>query len=312
MSQRPDERMERGAAQDPLAPTSADRRPWWRWPLDAVLVIALVLLISFLGSLVPEPEPQAVEDVVLDFIPFDEPPIEEAPAAVEDDAGLEVEEETQEPEPEPEPEPTPPEPTPEPPREREPRPEPPAPVDLPEGNPQPLQEDERPIRIGLEAQSFDESEGADGPAFAAGDTARGGRPSTRSADERRAVAGASETGTGDSPAREAERPTARPRRGSGGSGNSRASLRRGISRTVPYPSAARERGIEASCTARIRIGADGAIEEVSAVSCDESGHGFEDALERHIRANFRFDPETVEGVPQATEIRWRHDFRIDS
>lgn len=302
---------------DPLGPALADKRPWWRWPVDTAAVALLLLGSVWVLSHMPEVETSGPEDRVLDFIPIESPPAEDIPVATEppDEEAPGEELPIEEPEPEvpeppaPDPEPTPPEPTP--PRETPPA-QPPQPLDLPEGNPRPLQEDERPIRIGLEAQSFDESGASDGPTFAVGDTARGGRPSTRSADERRAVAGASETGTGDEPARESARPEARPQRGRGGTGTTRAALQRGVSRTVPYPSSARDRGVESTCTARIKIGDDGTVQDVSSVSCDEAGYGFEEALERHIRANFRFDPERVDGVAQPTEIRWRHDFRIDN
>lgn len=303
---------------DALAPSSADQRPWWRWPVDTAAVAALLIggvwfvsrMTEDAAPLAPPPPMELVEFEVV------ERPLEEAPPVdAADDEALAVDTDAPvEPEPEPEPLPEPEPPVERPPREivSPPTSQPPQPADVPEGNPRPLEADERPLRIGLDAQSMAEGDAGDAPAFATGDSARGGRPSTRSPGEGRPVVGASEDGTGTTPAQESGRPTARPRRGSGGEGTSRAALQRGVSRTVPYPASARDRGIEATCTARIRIGVSGTVEDVSSVSCDASGYGFEDALERHIRQNFRFDPERVDGVPQATEIRWRHDFRLDS
>lgn len=308
---------------DPLSPHGGDARPAWRWAIDllaALLILGVLVVAVRLSATDAQPFERAPDLVFVEI----EPPepalaVEDLPvddeASEEDLAGdpeLPIDDDTPpviEPEPVVEPDPEP-EPTP---VERPPRDTPPEAANLPEGDPMPLQEDERPIHFGLEDQSF--AEEGEGPVFARGDDARGGRPSTRSVDPndgRTAVAGAQAGGTGTEPARGATRPTARPRGGRGGSGTKRATLARGVSKTVPYPRSARDRGIESTCTARIHINAEGRVDNVSSVSCDETGFGFEDALEKHIRDNFRFDPETVDGEAQATEIRWRHDFRIDN
>ena len=306
---------------DPLAPVASDRRPWWRWLID--LALALGLLFALLGGLMVTNEHDSPFErpTDLEFIAFERPPevVEETPEVPpEEEAPVDVEEEDAAPEPEPEPEPEPVRDTPPPKPDPEPEPDAPeepvvegAPKDLPEGDPKPLEAGERPVRVGLEEQSF--AEDGVGPTFAVGDQARGGRPTTRSVDrDRTAVAGAAEGGTGTEAARAPERPTRRASsRGTGGRGSRRASLARGVSKTVPYPKSARDRGVESSCTARIQIDNTGQVESVGSVRCDESGFGFEKALEDHIRANFRFEPELVDGEAQAVEIRWRHDFRID-
>ena len=319
---------QRPSRPDPLARAGRDPdTPWWVWllalllSLGTICVVAAIFVIN--RSLAPpsaEPEPSLV------FVEIEPPPESVvAPDETADDAPDEGTEDPAEPEPEPEPEPETPAPEPEP----EPEPEPvqrrdPTPVraerptrtstpsqDLPPEEPRALEPDERPVQIGLEGQSFADG---DGPVFAQGDTARGGRPARRSvdpADTRQAAPGAAEggIGTGDGAGSgDGGRPTTRPR----GQGSRRASLAPGVSRRVPYPSAAFDRGIEATCRARISVGADGSIGTVADVSCDESGFGFEDALRRHIIDNFRFRPETVDGQPVATEIRWTHDFRIDN
>lgn len=321
MSHVPPERTQR----DPLAPVAEDKRPWWRWLIDVALAFCLLLLAVAVLTWTNTPSQPKPRQADLEFVEFEPEPVE-APVdlpvddALEDDQPEVVDEPElpSEPEPEPEPEPeTPPEPVRDTPPPPEPKDVPPEPVvdavpkDLPEGDPKPLEADERPLRVGLEEQSF--AEGGDGPTFAVGDQARGGRPTTRSVDrDRTAVAGAAEGGTGTTEARAAERPTRRPSgRGTGGSNSRRAALARGVSKTVPYPKVARDRGVESTCTARIQIGSDGKVSDVGNVSCDETGFGFEAALEAHIRNNFRFEPELVDGEPQAVEIRWRHDFRID-
>lgn len=304
---------------DPLQPPESDRPPWWAWLLYAMAaVLLLVGVVTLLAWGVSDTEPQKRE-ADLTFIDIEPEPEAEPEPDLEPDSELEDEDVEEEPigEPEPEPEPEPvPVPEPEPKTDTEPEPEdPPEPVstpkELPEGDPKPLEADERPLRVGLEAQSFDE--GAEGgPEFAVGDRARGGRPTTRSVDrDKRAVEGAAEGGTGTEPAR---RPTARPRTRSGtraGKGSRKASLDKNVPRDVPYPKNARERDIEASCTARIAIDETGKVTSVTSVQCDENGFGFGEALKSHIESNFKFEPELVDGEPQAVNIRWRHDFRID-
>lgn len=312
--------MRHSAPNDPLSPAPSDTEPWWAWL--AYFVAAFVLLVGVVALLTWTKPAKQSEKRTPDLTFIDIEPDAEPKPEIDIDEGLDEDQDEDlegapDPEPEPEPAPTPekePEPAPIPEAEPEKDTEPESvPNDLPEGEPKPLEEDERPLRIGLEEQSFDATDAnEDAPTFAVGDDARGGRPTTRSVDrDKKAVSGAAQYGTGTEAA---QRPSARPTtrgRGQGGQSSRKASLAKNVPRDVPYPKMAKQRNIEASCTARIEIDDRGEVRNVSSVQCDETGFGFEDALTKHIETKFRFEPELENGEPKAVNIRWRHDFRID-
>lgn len=310
---------------DPLSPPPSDAEPWWKWLVYALAALAILCGIVLVLTWTTTPKTPEQRPPDLTFVEIDEIDTPEPEAPVDPEEGEETQEDllAGEPDPEPEPEDEPePEPEPEPPPKPDPKPEPEpkqpttpdsTPKDLPEGDPKPLEEDERPLRVGLEEQSFnDNADNQDGPQFAVGDDARGGRPTTRSVDrDKTAVAGAAKDGTGTEAA---QRPAARPStrtRGQGGQSSRKASLAKNVPRDVPYPKMAKQRNVEATCTARIDINDKGEVERISNVQCTETGFGFEDALQKHIETQFRFEPEIENGEPKAVNIRWRHDFRID-
>lgn len=293
--------------------SGGDKRENGRFALSLVLAVlsicAFLAVIRGFNAFAPEATENDESDELI-FVEVAEP--ESEPEPVIEIAPEPEPESVIEPEPEPDPVVEPePRPEPEPVVEREPEPVPerlerPESRDIPEGEPQKLEENERPLEIGLEGESF--NEGASGPVFARGDSARGGRPgrrSTNESDERVAVAGATRDGTGDRPAR---RPEAR---GTGGAGGESRNPRRSAGVGLPqYPSTAQEREVEGECSARITVGVDGAVGGVRSLQCSPSEFGFEESFRQWLTVRLRFSPALQDGAPVQTEITYRHSFRL--
>ncbi len=78
----------------------------------------------------------------------------------------------------------------------------------------------------------------------------------------------------------------------------------------PYPRALREAGIEGRVTLRVHIGADGRVLRVQMVSADDPA--FFEATERHALKNWRFRPETRDGLPSESWRTMTLVFRLEN
>jgi hypothetical protein len=212
------------------------------------------------------------------------------------------------------------------PAEPAPPPEPPPPAEEPPPRPRPA-----PVRapvVNLQADSFATSPVATGATFHVGDVATGGPPDTTGIDpgDTRPVHPDAARTPPPTPMDRAESPADVPPDPAPPARRRRRERERrpqqrphpllaaGVVRNPPasaYPPAARAARLETDCHLQLLISAAGVVEEVVAVQCLASGHGFEEVASRWALEHYRFEPALDDGEPVAARLRWTFRFRTE-
>jgi periplasmic protein TonB len=77
--------------------------------------------------------------------------------------------------------------------------------------------------------------------------------------------------------------------------------------TPPYPSGAREEGVEGDVVLELVLSTSGTVDSVRVVK--GAGHGLDDAAVAAVR-NYRFSPATKDGRPVRVRMHWTMQFRL--